>query len=53
MHNSAFSSVIMSALLHKSLSFLTGVGVAYFGYVYLSDEMVLAVRIYHMNDFTE
>ncbi len=33
----------MSVFVHKTLSFLTGAGVAYLGYVYVSDKIVLAV----------
>ena len=51
LHNSATSPVTMAALLHKGLSFLTGAGVAYFGYVYLSDTMVLAVCLCTWNHF--
>lgn len=34
----------MSSFIHKTLSFVTGVAIAYGGYLYLSDQIVLSVN---------
>lgn len=34
----------MSSFIHKTLSFVTGAAIAYGGYLYLSDQIVLSVN---------